>query len=358
MFSGRTFWHTFSYFYFRPLHYFVLAWQYSFIFMFPVYLIFMFLKKAILYLEKYFYQNKTNEKIFYKKYISRKDFLNKLSDTAIDTLPLSVTLGSYGLMLKNKEEFHVTRQQVKINNLHDDLKGFKFTHITDIHIGNIINENYLNNAVKAIESVESDMLIITGDIIDSISHIPLAQKFFYQLKDKFKYGMTAILGNHDFFVDPTLIETGLTKAGINVIRNKNNILNRGNGSINLIGLDYPIEGRRSREKRMLLAKFFFNEAVKDINIEYPSILLNHHPDEFAFLKNENIDLVLAGHTHGGQVSFSKERDSVLSFGNSFYKYYRGLYYENGTHLYVNQGLGHWLPIRLNCPPEVSIIEIS
>ncbi|MDH5719405.1 MAG: metallophosphoesterase [Spirochaetia bacterium] len=352
-----------------PFHYFVLAWQYTLAFTFPVYALYFVLKKLYIKANAY-YKNllKTNNRQNIKnliveknekkkKILSRKAFFKKSADWAFDLMPFVITTGAYGTMMLNKEHFTVVENKIKIDNLHRDFQGLRIAQIADIHIGSIVNGEYLKVAEEAINEIKADILVVTGDIIDNLYYAKEAQEFFYRLSKSIPMGIHAVLGNHDFFVNPQLVSDTLTNANVNVIRNDVSLLKRGNGKLNLLGLDYPIFYRRQREKRMQMAKKFFYESLKKVNSQDPVILLNHHPDEFVFFREEKIDLVLAGHTHGGQVCFTKDRESPLSFGSNFYRYYKGYYFENGTHLYVNQGLGHWMPFRVNCPPEISVFEL-
>jgi predicted MPP superfamily phosphohydrolase len=90
----------------------------------------------------------------------------------------------------------------------------------------------------------------------------------------------------------------------------------------------------------------------------PRILLSHHPKTFFDVRERPIDLTLAGHTHGGPISLGRIGDYELTPVLPFERYHNGLYEHNGRKLYVNAGAGGWMPVRINCPPEITLIELA
>jgi predicted MPP superfamily phosphohydrolase len=89
----------------------------------------------------------------------------------------------------------------------------------------------------------------------------------------------------------------------------------------------------------------------------PRIVLSHHPKTFFEGRERQIDLMLSGHIHGGQISLGRIDDYALTPNLPFEFYHKGLYEHDGRRLYVNSGIGSWLPVRLNCPPEITLIEL-
>ena len=89
----------------------------------------------------------------------------------------------------------------------------------------------------------------------------------------------------------------------------------------------------------------------------PRIVLAHHPKTFFEARERQIDLMLSGHTHGGQISLGRIEDCELTPNLPFEFYHKGWYDYAGRHLYVNSGIGSWLPVRINCPPEITLIEL-
>jgi len=168
----------------------------------------------------------------------------------------------------------------------------------------------------------------------------------------------AILGNHDHIDSPLFLIKTLQQTNSNILVNQYSEIKRGKYSLNIIGLEYPIKHFETKKTRSQFTEEYFESVYKNlIKKDQINIVMNHHPAEFEILKKKPIHLVLAGHTHGGQIILSENRESSLSLASNFLKYYVDLYTENGVHLYVNRGLGHWFPLRINCPPEITLIEL-
>jgi predicted MPP superfamily phosphohydrolase len=90
----------------------------------------------------------------------------------------------------------------------------------------------------------------------------------------------------------------------------------------------------------------------------PRILLSHHPRTFVEARELPIDLTLAGHTHGGQIKIGRIGDRAITPMLPFDHYHNGLYRHGQRQLYVNGGAGGWLPLRINCPPEITLVELA
>ncbi len=287
--------------------------------------------------------------------MSRGDFLRKAGGVAalgINLLPAATSAVAISGMFLGSREIWVNEKQIKIKNLHDDLKGLKAVQLSDIHIGNLIHEKYLDFTLGLIRQAKPDYVFVTGDIIDNNNaFLPLAGKYFSQLRALLPWGhVIGIMGNHDYIDNGDKAAQSFGDAGMNMLRNEVFELRRGRALLQIAGLDYPPLGSRRAE----LAEGYFREVQKKLRADRPTIVLNHHPSDFEFLKTQKVDLVLSGHTHGGQIQFSRDRESLMNGARWGYKYYIDHYEENGSQLYVNRGLGHWFPLRIACPPEITV----
>lgn len=294
--------------------------------------------------------------------ISRADFFKRAAGAAafgVNLVPAVTTVGAISGMFLGSREIWVNEKQITLNNLHDDLKGLRVVQISDIHIGNLIGEKYLNFTLGLIRAAAPDYVFVTGDIIDNNNaFLPTAGTFFALLNSllppstELRAGgrVFGVLGNHDYIDDGRAAAKGFTEAGLRILLNEVVTLRRGQGKLQLGGLDYP----RLGQSRPAAMQNYFAALTPALRPEIPLVLMNHHPSDFEYLKHQKVDLVLSGHTHGGQINFSPNRNSFLNGASWGYKYYVDLYAEQGSQLYVNRGLGHWFPLRITCPPEVTV----
>lgn len=289
--------------------------------------------------------------------ISRADFFKRAAGAAafgVNLVPAVTTVGAISGMFLGSREIWVNEKQITLNNLHNDLKGLRVVQISDIHIGNLIGEKYLNFTLGLIRAAKPDYVFVTGDIIDNNNaFLATAGTFFALLNSMLPGRVFGVLGNHDYIDDGRAAAKGFNEAGLRILLNEVVTLRRGKGQIQLGGLDYP----RLGQSRPAAMQNYFAAIKPAIKPEIPLVLMNHHPSDFEYLKHQKADLVLSGHTHGGQINFSSNRNSFLNGASWGYKYYVDLYEEQGSQLYVNRGLGHWFPLRITCPPEVTVFTL-
>ncbi|MCX7633105.1 MAG: metallophosphoesterase [Turneriella sp.] len=294
--------------------------------------------------------------------ISRKDFFRKLGGALVygsHLLPMATGVAAISGIFLGSREIWLREKEIALKNLHDDLKGLRIVQISDIHIGILIGEDYLRYTIPLIKKLKPDYLVVTGDIIDnSNAFLPVAQRYFAKLAELVPHQdsqprLLGVLGNHDLIDDGDVAAAGFARSGLLILRNRLLALKRGRGSLQLAGLDYPPLGTK-RSKTM---QQYFQKVAAQRKAELPLILLNHNPADFAFLKTQGVDLVLSGHTHGGQINLSQKQETLLNGARWFYRYYVDHYEENGAQLYVNRGLGHWFPLRVNCPAEITVLTL-
>lgn len=203
--------------------------------------------------------------------------------------------------------------------------------------------------LSIVNELNPDYVVITGDIVGWRTKNPSTLVSYWQQLTKGREGKVFVVyGNHEHR-NPRFREvTRLFKqAGFEVLVNESTRLDKDNVSFFLIGVDDPHLGFDRIELAL--------EGVPDETLK---IVLAHSPEIFRKIKNENIDLVLTGHTHGCQVNVPFVCDFILPVAYDK-QYKQGLFYEKGTYLYVNRGLGEtFLPLRFNCPPEITLIEIN
>lgn len=286
--------------------------------------------------------------------VSRFDFLSRAS-VALHLIPAATGVAAVSGMFFGSKEIWVNEKSIRIRGLHDDLKGLRFAQLSDIHVGNLIGEKILHFTLDRLRASKIDGVIITGDIIDNNNvFLPIVQKFFSDLNTQWPGQVFGVMGNHDYIDDGPTAQKAFELAGLTLLMNDAKMLVRGRGKLLIAGLDYP----PLRQNRLNGMKENWRQVQTKVRPGVPIILLNHHPSDFEFLKTQKIDLVLSGHTHGGQIAFSKNRESLANGARWLYKYYVDHYVEGDAQLYVNRGLGHWFPLRIDCPPEITIFTLS
>ncbi len=257
------------------------------------------------------------------------------------------TIGVYG-----SDDYIVNRVTIPIRNLPSKLKNFKITQISDLHFGSFMDDKKFADYARVIHSLGSDIIVVTGDIIHS-SHelIPMAARALNQLEAK--GGIYGCLGNHEYFANAETFRKVFKESKVDILINESRRIDLYGDDLYLMGTDYPVRDPLHSGRQKAIQRDLKRTLDTLPPVEAPKILLAHHPNTFHEAQKQPIDLTLSGHTHGGQVVLGKIGKSHLSLGQLGFKYVKGYYEEDGRQLYVNSGLGHWLPLRLNCPPEIT-----
>ncbi len=232
---------------------------------------------------------------------------------------------------------------VKIDNLTDS--QYVIMQLSDVHVGHTIQKAFVEEMVERVNAENPDLVALTGDLIDhDIDKIKddlaplrniIAPTYF-------------ILGNHEYFHGATEIIEHIKSLGIRVLLNENIQIRENKASFNLIGFT-DVMGERIGEYPMDIDK-----AYSGIDHDLPSIVLAHQPKSILRLKDRRCDLMLSGHTHGGQ---------IFPFGMLVMidqPYLAGLYQHNPQQqIFVSRGAGYWgPPIRVMAPSEISKIVIK
>lgn len=230
----------------------------------------------------------------------------------------------------------INEYKIVNKNLSNDFYGFKIVHITDVHYGRTINKKELNDLVEKINLVKPDIVVLTGDLIDKSSDmtdkdIKIISKAFSKIDATI--GKYAIKGNHDYKYKKwdILIENS---GFVNLNDTYELIYGNENDYILLSGMSTNIYGKKNIDDKIKIYEDFINNS--EVKPNY-SILLMHEPDFIDSFNYNNYNLVLAGHSHNGQVRLPFIGAIVKpNYGR---KYYDNYYKLNNTDLYVSSGLG-------------------
>lgn len=246
----------------------------------------------------------------------------------------------------------IKREKLNLNlekELPPSLKELRFVQLSDLHPKRF---GHLEEKVlKILREIKPDFIFITGDIVDQLTRdFENCQRFWQKLSQIAPGRTFVVLGNHEhrnpYF--PKLVSL-FEKSGFKVLNNQAEKISLGADSFWLIGVDDPHSGFDELEKTM-----------KGVASEDLKILLAHSPEIFQKLKkiDQKVDLVLTGHTHGGQINIPGLVNLVLPLKYDK-KYKRGLFREKEIYLYVNRGVGTTvLPLRFNAFPEITLIKLN
>lgn len=224
-----------------------------------------------------------------------------------------------------------------------DLKGLKVVFAADFHY-KPYEKWRLERDVKAINSQNPDIVLLGGDYVNGHKKgftLPIGEISAEFSKIKSKYGIYAVLGNHDGWQDEDGITKSLSDNGIKVLKNSA-VRIEAQKPFYIAGVEDMQTGNPDTDK-----------ALEDINA--PVILLSHTPDIIESVPY-SVNLTLAGHLHGGQVVIPFHGAIIVpsKFGTKFAS---GFFNEKGKKLLVSKGLGNSiLPLRFNCPPEIVLIK--
>ncbi len=248
-----------------------------------------------------------------------------------------------------RHEIDITYNTVPIRNLTSSFHGLQVVQLSDIHLDEYTEPFFLEQIVNRVNLLAPDIVLLTGDFVTrgSLTFVAAnhaAQRCAEILKTIRCPEKHAILGNHDVTVGAALVTNALQRQGIPVLRNRFVVFTRGGDHLVLGGTADP------------------GTEYPDLNLAVPEhpagpvILMSHAPDYADVVvehpRAPNIALMLAGHSHGGQIRIPVIGPLVLPpLGR---KYVEGMYRLDPMQLYVNRGIGTvGLPFRLNCPPEIS-----
>lgn len=249
------------------------------------------------------------------------------------------------------------QRQLRVSHTEIPLTGWKGTlrllQLSDIHVGQNLSMEQLEHFVELANAQDADLVCLTGDIADG-PQADMARFFPVLAQLKARFGIIAILGNHDHYAGAERVEAALRKVGIEVLRDQGISLQLDGERLHVIGLDDrgPDWARGVHDDHVL------SELLAAAPRGVPQLLLVHRPDVFRQAAREGVELTLSGHTHGGQLAmpwFGGRRRNLAEFMTRFD---RGLFEIAASRLYVNCGLGvTGQRIRLFTPREISVFEL-
>lgn len=292
-------------------------------------------------------------------------YLHPVCQKIFDTIGCVLGLCAVGILIYGSvwgwKHFTVKEQTFVSADLPAAFDGYKIVQFSDMHIGTLIgNEEEVGNVMDLINSQNANMICFTGDLVNGNAN-ELNTFVPYLSKLKAPDGVYSIMGNHDYCTYGAFANEEARKqsvetlhqternAGWDLLLNENRIIRKGNDSIALVGVEN--DGRPPFPQYGDLPK-----ATAGLSKGCFKLLLSHDPTHWRrrVLPETDIQLMLAGHTHGMQVQFGSF--SPASFA---YDEWGGLYEENGRGLYISLGIGEVMfPFRFGAWPEINVITLK
>jgi uncharacterized protein len=241
-------------------------------------------------------------------------------------------------------DIEVTRHDVLIDDLPPNFDGYRIAFLTDTHVASFVRRDFYREIVAQVRQFDPDVILLGGDYVTWNRHIPLmANVLIGELHAR--DGIFAILGNHDYWAGADEVVAAMTARGVRFITNRSVMLARGGETLPLVGIDEVYRGTPDVAR-----------AFEGIDPDGPCIAVSHHPDIIDLLAGRRIDLLVCGHTHGGQIRFPFFGSVVVPSRHED-EYAQGFHRVGRVLMYVSRGIGAIPPLRILCPPEIATFTL-
>ena len=261
----------------------------------------------------------------------------------------------------SRGDVEITHRTISLPELPPNFEGFTMTLASDLHSSPFMSLEDMQRITKIINNLRSDIILMPGDFVTShLNEIPPFAEAMESLSAP--YGVLSSTGNHDYYCGVDQVSKAADDIGMRMLRNENYSIEKDGQKLHFIGVDDDndkdiekyVEGKPAPH---------IEAAFTGIDKPEASILLCHKPYHFEGFAKTNVGLMLSGHTHGGQIVLGRIGGSVLSLSSIASHFVEGRYTplqsKSASQLYVSRGLGVvGLPIRINCPPEISKITLT
>ncbi|HYR58834.1 MAG TPA: metallophosphoesterase [Chthoniobacteraceae bacterium] len=273
--------------------------------------------------------------------LTRREFLGAAAAIA----PAVLSIAGVAAAVPQLSRFRLRRIELPLASLPRALDGLTIAHVTDIHVGRFTHGAVLDEIVSTTNALAADLVLMTGDLINyALSDLPVGLDLVRQLRAT--HGVFMCEGNHDLIEDGAAFVRKTRAAGVPLLVDESTTIEIRGERVQLLGLPWGAPGAAHVHPGDAAIAFSARRLLSQRRDDAFPILLAHHPHAFDFA--ESIPLTLAGHTHGGQIMFSK----TSGFGPWLFRYWSGVYTRAGRTLVVSNGVGNWFPLRTNAPAEI------
>ncbi len=240
----------------------------------------------------------------------------------------------------------VERIDVMLAGLAPAFDDYRIAFLTDLHYSAVVPRWFLAEAVVAAQALQPDLVLLGGDFLSNRKRYATGLVELLQPLAA-PDGVFAVLGNHDHYVGAEVVRAALASAGVRELLNASVAIRRGDATLAVAGVG-----------DLRFDVIDFCAAVAGLSGSVPRIVVSHDPDVFAYWPGDiRLDLMLSGHTHGGQAHLPLIGPPYVpsQFG---FRYLAGHVREGDRQLYVSRGIGAiTAPFRWRCPPEITLVVL-
>ena len=284
---------------------------------------------------------------------SKISLINKKLIVSLILMVGFIVTGVY-LYAQNKR-LSVSMYEIDSNKIPGGFDNFKIVQISDFH--NTKSDTLIDSITNKIKEEKPNIIAITGDLVDrNRTNINVAIDLIQKIKETAPiYYLT---GNHEYCIEDRYndLKKLLEENGVTILNNKVNVIEIGDSKINLAGIDDPRFVGESYSAPCYVVDDVLSKLEYDKNLY--TILLSHRPEVFDIYVNYQLDLVLTGHAHGGQIRVPFIGGIFSPGQGMFPKYTAGKYKENETSMIVSRGIGNsTFPFRVHNRPDLVVIKL-
>jgi predicted MPP superfamily phosphohydrolase len=263
----------------------------------------------------------------------------------------SIGAGKFNRLLMNLPANQCLRLEenqktLELPELDPALDGFTIGHLSDLHFTGKIGRGFFDRAVDAVNAMQADVIAITGDLVDKDACIDWIPETLGRLRAPL--GVYYVLGNHDLRVNLAKLRASLSSTQLIPLGGTSRTVEKQGKAIVLAGCELPWHRPTAAEETAV--KTHSDQAAL-------RILLAHTPDRFRWTRRQGFDLLLAGHTHGGQIQLPWLGPIVAPSVHGV-KYASGVFQAGGTVMHVSRGVSGLHPLRWNCCPEITKLVLK